>query len=113
MKVITNSITNVALYAFDDSQVVLPESDRIVIGEPPVLIIGDYSSDTATADTATVYENVTVPEDWRASKFLYDGSWSDNPDWVEPVELQLDENGNQIVPELDENGEPIQGEPNA
>ena len=97
MKVITNSTTNVALYTFDDSQVVLLESDRIVIGEPPELIIGCYSS-----DTATVYENVTTPEDWRASKFLYDGSWSDNPDWVEPVE-----------PELDENGEPIAGEPDA
>ena len=101
MKVITNSTTNVALYTFDDSQVVLPESDRIVIGEPPELIIGDYSS-----DTATVYENVTVPEDWRGHKYLYDGSWSDNPDWVEPVEPEEE-------PELDENGEPIVGEPNA
>jgi hypothetical protein len=104
MKVITDSTTNVAFFTVDDSQVVLPESDRIVIGEPPELII---------ADTATVYENVTVPEDWRASKFLYDGSWSDNPDWVEPVEPELDEDGNPILPELDENGEPIEGEPNA
>lgn len=111
MKVITDSTTNVALYTFDDSQVVLLESDRIVIGEPPELIIGDYSS-----DTATVYENVNVPEGWRSQKFLYDGSWSDNPDWVEPVkpiEPELDEDGNPIFPELDENGEPVEGEPNA
>ena len=101
MKVITDSTTNVAFFTLDDSQVVLPESDRIVIGEPPELIIGCYSS-----DTATVYENVVVPEGWVASKFLYDGSWSDNPDWVEPVEPEEE-------PELDENGEPIAGEPDA
>ena len=100
MKVITNSATNVALYTFDDSDVVLAESNKIVVGEPPTLIIGDYSS-----STATVYENVNVPEDWVAQKYLYNGSWAANPDWVEPVE--------PVEPELDENGMPIEGEPNA
>jgi hypothetical protein len=97
MKVITNSATNVALYTFGDSDVVLAESNRIVIGEPPVLIIGDYSS-----STATVYENVNVPDDWVGQKYMYNGSWSVNPDWVEPVE-----------PALDENGMLIEGEPDA
>lgn len=44
-----------------------------------------------TQDKVTLYENVTnTPEDWKPSKYLFDGTnWTENPNWVDPEQMLL------------------------
>lgn len=87
-KTITFNDSNRSAYVFDDSVEVALHADRIVIGNPssPELIIMDMNS-----GNATLHENVTAPDDWYGGKYLYDGSWTVKPDWVDPVEHRISE----------------------
>ena len=53
-----------------------------IVGNPPEMIISDCDS-----SNSILYENVTLPDGYIGSKFLYDGTtWSANPEYVEPPE---------------------------
>ena len=81
MKTIVRLDNNIALYVFDDTEIIDVQEDKIVIGSPETQIISDCNS----ANT-TVYENVTPPEDWRGWKYFFDGTdWTENTDWTDPT----------------------------
>lgn len=81
MKTIVENATNLSKYLLDDAEVVVLNNDNIVVGDPANFIIGDLN-----ASTATVYEDVTAPNDWTGNKYTFDGSdWTLNPDWIDPA----------------------------
>jgi hypothetical protein len=68
------------LYSFEDTQIVIQTTENTIVGDPIEFLIGDCNS-----KNSIVYENVTLPNDWKPSKYLFDGStWSKNPDYIEP-----------------------------
>lgn len=78
MKTLTKD--SLSLYLFDDDKTLLIEPDKITVGDPAELIIGDCNS-----NNTVLHENVARPEGWIGGKYLYDGNtWALNPDWVEP-----------------------------
>lgn len=81
MKTIVRNETNVSLYLFDDSKSVDVQEDRIVVGNPPELIISDCNS-----SNATLFEGVASPDEWTGWKYLYTaaGGWELNPAWQPP-----------------------------
>lgn len=68
MKTIVQNGTNLSKYLLSDDTTVTPLADSIVVGDPAEFIIGDMN-----ANTATVYNNVTAPEDWVGNKYTFDG----------------------------------------
>ena len=80
MKTLCINETKFSLYIFEDTQTVIQTTDNTIVGDPIEWIIGDCNS-----ENSTVYENVTLPDDWKGGKYLFDGStWSKNPDYIEP-----------------------------
>ena len=79
MKTIIKSSNKVSLYVFNDAETVDIQSDKIIIGNPEKYIIGDYNS-----SNASLVEGVAELSGWIGHKFLYDGEWKSNPDYVEP-----------------------------
>jgi len=64
-------------YLYGDDEVIVIGEDSTVVGNPPILIIGDINS-----QNGELYENVTPPEDWVGNKYLFDGiEWTPNPDF--------------------------------
>jgi len=82
MKTITRNEDNISIWMFADDKALDVQSDKIIVGDPEELIIGDCNS-----SNVTVHENVTEPDDWFGWKYVYDGTtWTLNPDWVDPRE---------------------------
>lgn len=82
MKTITRNEDNLSIWMFADDKALDVQSDKIIVGDPEELIIGDCNS-----SNVTVHENVTEPDDWFGWKYFYDGTtWTLNPDWVDPRE---------------------------
>ena len=77
MKTIVQNTNNWSSYIFEDDVSVSFTEAHIVT---PEFIIGDLNS-----NNATMYENVTPPDDWSLNKYFFDGTtWTLNPDWREP-----------------------------
>jgi hypothetical protein len=84
MKTIIRNETNVSLYIFVDDVVDIA-ADKTTVGNPVI----EYILDCNTSN-ATVYENVTPPEDWKSWKYLFDGTtWTLNPDYNPPIPPQV------------------------
>jgi hypothetical protein len=84
-KTITFKKSNISAYLYDDDVPVAVESNKLVVGNPATLIIGDMHS-----GNATVHENVTAPADWFGHKYKFDGSdWSENTEWVDPKVAEI------------------------
>ena len=81
MKTIVETSTKLSKYLLADNVAIASGSDNIVVGDPAQFIIGDLN-----ASTVTITESVTnAPSDWTGNKYKFDsGTWSANPDWVEP-----------------------------
>ena len=74
MKTLVKNSDNCSSYIFDDDvAVTITENNTIT----PDLIIGDLKS-----TNATMFENVTPPDDWAGNKYFFDGTtWTVNPNW--------------------------------
>ena len=83
MKTIVETSTKLSKYLLAYNVSITSNSDNIVVGDPAQFIIGDLNS-----STVTITDNVTnAPSDWVGNKYKFDsGTWSANPDWVEPEE---------------------------
>ena len=80
MKTIVKNEGNISIYIFSDETEINLLDDRVEVGSPIILVISDHN-----AQTVTVYDNATPPEDWRGWKYTFDGSeWALNPDYIEP-----------------------------
>lgn len=79
MKTILRASDNISLYLLDDEEVVVIGAKNIVIGDPERMVIDDLN-----ATNAKMVENVAFPDKFTGWKFIYDGAWSINPDWVDP-----------------------------
>lgn len=80
MKIITRTSSNMSLYVLSEDETLTWDDRGMVIGSPEWLIVSD-----CPADSVTVFDNITPPDDWRGGKYLFDGkAWKVNPDWVEP-----------------------------
>ena len=74
MKIITQD--GIAKYCFEDGDEVDVQSDRIIA---PDLMIGDLNN-----TNSVLHINVAdVPEDYEGLKYLYNGTWISNPDYIE------------------------------
>jgi hypothetical protein len=81
MKTVVRKDTNVSLYLFPDTTVVLLNASQMQVGENPIEFLV-LDCDTSNA---IIYENVTNPNNWMGWKYLYNGSaWVDNPNWIDP-----------------------------
>lgn len=81
MKTIVENFTSLSKYLLDDAEVVVLNENTIIVGDPAKFIIADLN-----ANTVTVYESVTAPEDWIGNKYTFNGvDWALNPNWVEPT----------------------------
>jgi len=74
MKTLIHNITKESKYVWADDAVVTLSEAMIYA---PDFNIGDMNS-----TNATLIENVTPPTDWAGCKYLYDGTWTLNPQWV-------------------------------
>tara|TARA_R110001592_G_scaffold40259_2_gene132234 strand:+ start:353 stop:607 length:255 start_codon:yes stop_codon:yes gene_type:complete len=83
MKTIVETSTKLSKYLLADNVALTETTESITVGDPAQFIIGDLNS-----TNTTVTENVTnAPSDWTGNKYKFDsGTWSANPDWVEPEE---------------------------
>ena len=83
MKTIVETSTKLSKYLLADNVAITSTADNITVGDPAQFIIGDLNG-----STVTITENVTnAPSDWTGNKYKFDsGTWSANPDWVEPEE---------------------------
>tara|TARA_B100000900_G_scaffold352689_1_gene320476 strand:+ start:341 stop:586 length:246 start_codon:yes stop_codon:yes gene_type:complete len=81
MKTLIKTDTKVSLYIFEDSETVDVQNNKVIIGDPEKLIIADCNS-----ANVTLVEGVTNPSEWIGHKYLYDGEWKSNPDYVAPEE---------------------------
>lgn len=81
MKVITETSTQLAKYAFADDETIVSTASDLQIGNPVKFIVADLNS-----TTVTITDNVTnVPADWTGNKYTFDGTtWTLNPNWVDP-----------------------------
>jgi hypothetical protein len=81
MKTIVRNDNAVALYLFDNNEVVDVKADKITIGDPVEMIITDCDS-----SNVTLFEGVTTPAEWTGGKYLYttEDGWTLNPDWTPP-----------------------------
>jgi hypothetical protein len=80
VKTLCNDQTTVSLYSFDDSEIVIQGDERTTVGDPVQWAIGDCN-----ISNSTLYVYVTLPDNWKPSKYLFDGSnWALNPDYIEP-----------------------------
>lgn len=79
MKTIVRKESNVSLYLFDDSMYVDIDADKTTVGDPVQFYIADCNT-----SNATLFDGVTQPEEWEASKYLYtsEGGWVLNADWI-------------------------------
>ena len=85
MKTLVKKGTNVSLYLLSDDTHVVVKENRIDLGSPVECIIGDCCS----ADTS-LFENVSAPEEWEISKYLYtqENGWQLNPDFPSEPESE-------------------------
>ena len=96
MKTIIFNNSNLSVHLFEDNDTLTMSTDNIIC---PNFIIGDMNS-----NNATIYEDVTPPEDWRKAKYLFDGStWSDSPNWEDLLKV-IEENNKKY--NLTGTGEP-------
>ena len=103
MKTIIENSTKLSKYLLDDDTPVAFINGQIHVGDPNDLdfIIGDLSNinaslienvpvvtdgSTVTVSYAGNFRSPDVEDTWVGNKFLYDGGWIANPDWVEPEE---------------------------
>ena len=79
MKILVNTNENNRVVdTFEDNAVIKISSDNVTIDDD--LIFLDLNSAKAAA-----HENATLPKDFVAHKYAYDGStWTVRTDWVEP-----------------------------
>ena len=81
MQTITFKDSNISAYIFEDNPTIIVTAENITC---PNFIIGDLNS-----SNAVVYTSITPPEDWASGKYLFDGTtWTTNPDYVEPEEIE-------------------------
>ena len=82
MKTIVETSSKLSKYLLADDVTIVSNSDMIHVGDPIEFSIGDL-----TSGTVTITENVTnAPSDWTGNKYKFDsGTWSANPDWVDPT----------------------------
>ena len=90
MRTIVDKETSVSLWMFEDATQVFIGDDVTVVGplSKPELYIDDLNS-----SNAVLVDGVpNTKSAWVGGKFIYrDGEWSDNPDYVDPPELNDDE----------------------
>lgn len=92
MKTLIKNDDGVSLYIFPDEQEIIFTPNSILVGNPPKFIISDLNN-----ETATLVENVIVPDDWVGGKYLYqDGVFTNNSSWIAPEAFILDEGVTEI-----------------
>jgi hypothetical protein len=101
MKTIIENTTKLSKYLLDDDTPVAFINGQIHVGDPDNLkfIIGDLSDANAsmienvpvttegtelTVVYAGKFKAPDIEDTWIGNKFLYDGGWIANPDYVEP-----------------------------
>lgn len=79
MKILTRN--GIALYKFLDSDEVVSTNETVSI---PGLVIGDCN-----INNTILYEGVVdTPTDFIGHKYLYDGTWTLNPNYQEPEDIE-------------------------
>lgn len=85
MKIIVENSTKLAKYQLPDTDTIADNGFIEVRGSK------DFNIGDLTMAGVTIYENVTdAPADWIGNKYLYDGAWTPNSDYVDP-EVEKDE----------------------
>lgn len=76
MKTITTN--GFSVYAFENNVQVIIGAERTIFPNGDIDI-------TTKSPASVLWEGVTLPADWDAYKYSYDGTtWTRNPEWVDP-----------------------------
>lgn len=79
MKTITMKEDGQSIYAFDDAV-------QITLGTNKTEMPDGSTDISVTTETAILWQGVTLPLDWDAAKYCFDGtSWTINPLLVDPT----------------------------
>ena len=85
MKTITFNGSNISAYRFADDDTITATEINTVIPDTTEFSDPFIICDLNTSNS-TIHTGVTIPEDWKGGKYLFDGTtWSLNSDWSEPV----------------------------
>lgn len=85
MKTIVRQSDAVSLFIFADDEEINLTSSQVEIGNPTHTICAD-----CTTANCQIVDCADAPSDWIGLKYIYNGSWTANPDWVQPVS-EIDE----------------------
>jgi hypothetical protein len=81
MKIVTRTSSTMSLFVLNDDEVLTWDDRGMIIGSPEWMIVPD-----CPAETVTIFDNISSPEDWEGGKYLFDGTtWTISPKWVEPT----------------------------
>ena len=85
MKTITFNGSNISAYRFADDDTITTTVNNIVIPNTTEFSAPFIICDMNTSNS-TIHLGVTIPEDWKGGKYLFDGTtWSSNTNWVTPI----------------------------
>jgi hypothetical protein len=78
MKTLVDSIQQLSIFVLEDNATIEEQNGMLKINDNgKVFFLGDKNS-----QNTVVYYNIEAPQDWRASRYFYDGtSWSVNDKW--------------------------------
>jgi hypothetical protein len=84
-KILVNKENDIAVLHFSDSVDVTVNSNNVVAGAPHNNTITNFNS-----SNATLYTDVTLPDDFMDGRYKYDGSnFTANSDWQNPISSML------------------------
>ena len=75
-------------YILDDSVTVTPGADRLQVRNN-----GGHDFDIGDMNSlnATVHEGVPAPEDWKGTRYPFDGvDWTEIEGWVDPTVAEIE-----------------------
>ena len=94
MQLIVETSTNIVKYSLPDTDTISmigPDENQDFL-RPMLAVRGskDFNIGDLSLATTTIHEDVTdVPDDWTGNKYLYDGSWTENPNFVDPETAEI------------------------
>tara|TARA_R110002020_G_scaffold432814_2_gene642879 strand:+ start:1093 stop:1395 length:303 start_codon:yes stop_codon:yes gene_type:complete len=95
MQLIVETSTKRVKYSLPDTDTIteLSPDENPDFFRPMLAVRGlkDFNIGDLTLSTITIHKDVTdVPDDWIGNKYLYDGTWTEDADYIDPKTVEID-----------------------